>query len=914
MANEINIAGKMRSATTEGILADASQIQQKTGQTVEQAINELDNKATTADSDISNLNANTGISEYKEFSDQKEYKAGTTVLKDGLLYTFTTNHAAGAWNPDEVEDGSIKKEVEKQNNSLDKKLIVLASDSLFNTKIVNINTINGYIDSQGEYIENINAKVSDFIDTNIEKVFLYTGLMSGNNPNIVGYDAEKKYIGSVLIGNGEKRENYFVVLTDSIKYIRIQSSIILPLSLKYVCDNQTILNDLYRLNNLLGNKAVVKGDFLSIGTTTNGYINSDGVYVENSNAVLSDYIDVTNLSMLIYTGQMNGSNPNVVWYDGDKNYGGILLKEINNADGTYFSIPNYAKYIRVQSVSSLSLQYTKNLSDLINGIENILYTKDYNALENIVFTKQFIDSKGIISENDYCNLSDFISVEYADRYFLTSQISNVNPMAWGFDESKQVTNILVYGDKGQKRTDYLFTIPKDVKFIRVQSINENPILFKGKNINDDVKEIKDDVKEIKELVYYISNDILNEVSFTNQWINSEGEISSKDNVYLSDYIDVTSNEYYATGQMSGSNPIVVSYNSEKTFIGVALRTNDGEKLIDEKFQINNADIKYIRIQSINEKPQLKKKINIKDKIEELSNNNFVDYVAPQIYQSPQKKKNISDGVRIMGFGSSFFMNTWWYLPYLLQEAGINAELSFFYTGGASFDQWIDRYENNTSIDCWTSTNGSDFVKTSKKFRDCIEEKWDIIGFQQGVYQSRDWTSFQNWSKLLSYIRRSCSYDTFIGFNCLWPPAIQGDLSPYPSTAEGQKFWQLEANENFKKFLALSGLNCGAVPNGATIWALRKNALTKDEVEDLAYGGLHINNGLPMYATAATWFETIVSPMFGITIDNIDWMPTEETPKCLVSPNYTPISEEQRDLIRKIIKLSASDRFGLNELK
>lgn len=113
MAKEIKIAGKMRSATTEGILADAAEIQQETGLTVEQAIKELDNKATTADSDISKLNANTGIDEYEEFSDQKEYKAGTTVMKDGLLYTFITDHAVGAWNPDEVENGSLKADLER---------------------------------------------------------------------------------------------------------------------------------------------------------------------------------------------------------------------------------------------------------------------------------------------------------------------------------------------------------------------------------------------------------------------------------------------------------------------------------------------------------------------------------------------------------------------------------------------------------------------------------------------------------------------------------------------------------------------------------------------------------------------------------------------------------------------------------
>lgn len=66
---------------------------------------------------ISNLNKNVGLDEYETFSEAKEYPAGYTLLKDGLLYTFITDHAAGAWNPEEVEDGSIKKEVEEKINN-----------------------------------------------------------------------------------------------------------------------------------------------------------------------------------------------------------------------------------------------------------------------------------------------------------------------------------------------------------------------------------------------------------------------------------------------------------------------------------------------------------------------------------------------------------------------------------------------------------------------------------------------------------------------------------------------------------------------------------------------------------------------------------------------------------------------------
>lgn len=57
------------------------------------------------------IDKNVGFDEYETFSEAKEYPAGYTLMKDGLLYTFITDHTAGAWNPDEVEDGSLKKDI-----------------------------------------------------------------------------------------------------------------------------------------------------------------------------------------------------------------------------------------------------------------------------------------------------------------------------------------------------------------------------------------------------------------------------------------------------------------------------------------------------------------------------------------------------------------------------------------------------------------------------------------------------------------------------------------------------------------------------------------------------------------------------------------------------------------------------------
>ncbi len=56
-------------------------------------------------------------------------------------------------------------------------------------------------------------------------------------------------------------------------------------------------------------------------------------------------------------------------------------------------------------------------------------------------------------------------------------------------------------------------------------------------------------------------------------------------------------------------------------------------------------------------------------------------------------------------------------------------------------------------------------------------------------------------------------------------------------------------------------------------------------------------------------------MYGVDFSEVEWMPTESSQKAewVSGTTWQPISEEQRELIREIVKLSMSDRFGFNEV-
>lgn len=166
--------------------------------------------------DLANLSTRVGIDKYEEFSDKKWYKAGDTVKKGGLPKTFITDHAAGAWNQDEVEDGSLKKEMDIKLDRLSRHTTLynlergksyqlnggIEVNSPFTIllpikvsgKKLNVlnNTVWGVI-FYNDYPCNAKSYVSQLRDTpplpvSIPDEAKYVGIAFANSANVDGYD------------------------------------------------------------------------------------------------------------------------------------------------------------------------------------------------------------------------------------------------------------------------------------------------------------------------------------------------------------------------------------------------------------------------------------------------------------------------------------------------------------------------------------------------------------------------------------------------------------------------------------------------------------------------------------------------------------------------------------------------------
>lgn len=299
---------------------------------------------------------------------------------------------------------------------------------------------------------------------------------------------------------------------------------------------------------------------------------------------------------------------------------------------------------------------------------------------------------------------------------------------------------------------------------------------------------------------------------------------------------------------------------------------------------------------------------------------------PQVANFMPPKKALTEQINILFIGSSWLINTYWYLNKITQSAGINAYIETAFIAGGSFSQWIEAYNNDTQVPGYSSENGSNWLDVSNTLKTLFAKKdWDIVCFQQGALVGRLWKNFEGyWKDWLSIIRRNINSKAILCYNATWTPAINidgiytpskmADLTPYSNNRDGQTLWQKDNNENIAKFTTLAGLQNFIAPCGAAVYAARRNNLLKDDNHDYTDDGIHLNSGMPTYIPAATWYETFIAPIYGISIDTIDWIPDGSTQKCAVSwDNYTAMTEQHRKEICKIVKLAASDRLGLRVL-
>lgn len=320
----------------------------------------------------------------------------------------------------------------------------------------------------------------------------------------------------------------------------------------------------------------------------------------------------------------------------------------------------------------------------------------------------------------------------------------------------------------------------------------------------------------------------------------------------------------------------------------------------------------------------------------ISNENNINSImqfAPQIRNNYPRRKSIGEQIKILCFGSSWFVNTWWYLNKITGNLGINANITAYFMSGANFDEWTAFYNGDLSPLTSSSSrraiksvseNGADWVQSTLDrsgeyniqayrddwYADITAGDWDLILFQQGAVSSNKWSYWTNYADLVSIIKRHCNTDTVIGFNCTWTPAKQHSYISSHTVAE-QKAWQEQNNLNSQRFMRSSGIDYVSLA-GTVAWMLRRDSTINNDSYDLSKDGLHLDYGAPMYAISLMLYECTIAPFYGIPFENCTWTPSESDQTTINYYRTIEVTDEIKEKIFKYIRLAISNRFVITE--
>lgn len=913
-----------------------------------------------------------GLDTYPVFSDTKPYVKGEIVNYGGLLYEFTADHEAGAWIGTDARETSLRKEIDRSifttSISINYSGIYIDRYGKFIRGIVGYNNIgvSNFIQIPSSRVDIQNIRV---IETNHlgENTYIVAHLYDSRF-NFLGYLTRSYSVFKAEVSiSFDKSEAvavnpnafYFVVhltpgrnvniITDDDIVIASQAHRIEPL-----------FNSQYFYNQF-GGDYIVPGNYIQHFTNSNNGVTKFIQLVDKAKiggiraSSICCVYDKNGIASYVYAMIYDVSFKFLGWLSTDsvterldldidltkirESFPGarFMLANVNrdsgfyvtggyNCETSFFDIHAY-KAITIDDVDDSNKgkcinkgNYEVEASDscFISPYYKIL---GYNEIANVFFyyynnNSEDDTNSSIFLYDRQCNFLGFIKFE---RDGFSNSEANIK---WNIHFSKQDAK----------------NIHEDAYYYRFNASSiSNPCVI-GNTPSWDADKISK--------TYRMSFNSSIAINCSNNYIDLQGKIIEGLRGYkyrgYSKFIEIDDNITIKGYSIVGNNKVsdtsfatVFLYDSNFNYVGYLTddakegRDTDTERTIflEECLSVSAA-AKYFRVNTcadvdfILDAPTT---VSVIDSQEIIENKVYplitegkegieIGNVAGQIRVPSIKNRNKSEVLNLLFIGSSFLVNTWWYLNYLLKEAGINANICCFYQGGAPFSSWLNAYDSNASIECYNSSNGSDFSRKDKPFKDTLESgDWDLITIQNGAVSSRDWNSFSStWSKMVSIIRRNSKPTTLIAFNCAWVPPIDGDLRPYENTREGQKMFQQDIYDNYKRFSVLSGIPY-CVPTGATVWAMRNNSSLEDS-DDLSPDNLHLKNGLPIYATASTWFETFIPEMYNVSINDIDWLPTEDTPKNIINTTgFVPISTDQKKLIVEIVKLSASDRYGFSVL-
>lgn len=265
-----------------------------------------------------------------------------------------------------------------------------------------------------------------------------------------------------------------------------------------------------------------------------------------------------------------------------------------------------------------------------------------------------------------------------------------------------------------------------------------------------------------------------------------------------------------------------------------------------------------------------------------------------------------DSLNVLFIGNSFSIDTAAGLPTIFKDMNIkNVNVYVLYKGGCSLHQHYDLFKSKEKAYEFYRYNITGDKKIEPKIgikEAMMYTKYDIVVFQQYSMESGIYETYEPYlSKLIqAYESVKLGARTTYAFNQTWAVnSKKKDLSIYGSQDKMYK----SICSAVKQMKDISGIDviipCGtAVQNARSMDALIiYNELNRDD--------LHMDYLMGRYLTACTFFESIITPVFGLNIKDS---------KCDFGRKTAPnqVNFSNRDLLKKCARLAVANNYEVSE--
>ena len=377
------------------------------------------------------------------FDTTTAYEIGDWVIKDAVLYRFTTAHAAGAWNANQVEEITVGEEVEKALNKtvdVDKTLTIdgAAADSkTVGDELTGLKAdLNNVAEIMYPNTDVVVASVPSTSQATANNYYTISKLKAGNAYRIMLTISDATHLSNVRTskaesgsGNVDNITNDFVgeswvsgktviytPAVEDIQYLQVQfnsayvadeASISITVY-DYTKETTTAIQELETANTEIieAVDAIAPEIYLEdeynllppFGYTVNKFITVAGVVRDYAGNVLSDYIPIdptqgyicnyTKTASVVYgnsalTGNLNTFDRNCFcFFDENKN----VVPFTGDTTTVSKAIPENARYIRV----TINSEELYPLARLIYGnysTQPIVRICDYNKRLNDIYAE-----------------------------------------------------------------------------------------------------------------------------------------------------------------------------------------------------------------------------------------------------------------------------------------------------------------------------------------------------------------------------------------------------------------------------------------------------------------------------------------------------------------------------------------------